>query len=227
MLQTMSQPTSSEVTGGSRATAYQAALAHSRRVRRLRILLPIAAAVISAIFIAVSFVRAYLPEKLTIQSARIEDGKIVMESPAMAGRNEKGVSYSLTATRALQDLQNQNHLTLENVKAAMPLNATVIARVAAESGVYDRSTDRMNLTAPFQVDLSNGITANFQSASLDVQQGLMDTQDTVHIKTQEASIVAQSMKISDKGKTISFAGQVQVNLAANAIHNEGNQSSAP
>ncbi len=89
----------------------------------------------------------------------------------MAGRNEKGVSYSLTATRALQDLQNQNHLTLENVKAAMPLNATVIARVAAESGVYDRSTDRMNLTAPFQVDLSNGITANFQSASLDVQQG--------------------------------------------------------
>ncbi len=54
-------------------------------------------------------------------------------------------------------------------------------------------------------------------------KGLMDTQETVHIKTQEASIVAQSMKISDKGKTISFAGQVQVNLAANAIHNEGNR----
>jgi lipopolysaccharide export system protein LptC len=211
----------------ARTNAYRAAMAHSRRVRRLRVLLPVAATVISAIFIAVSVVRTYLPENLTIQSATIEDGKIVMESPAIAGRNEKGISYSLTATRALQDLTDQNMITLENVKAAMPMNEDVIARVTAQGGIFDRSKDRLNMTKPFQVNLSNGITADFQTAFLDVPQSTMETTDPVKITTDKASIVAQTMKMSDKGRTITFAGQVQVNLAGAALTNQGNQSPAP
>jgi lipopolysaccharide export system protein LptC len=211
----------------ARTNAYRAAMAHSRRVRRLRVLLPVAATVISAIFIAVSVVRTYLPENLTIQSATIEDGKIVMESPAIAGRNEKGISYSLTATRALQDLSDQNMITLENVKAAMPMNEDVIARVTAQGGIFDRSKDRLNMTKPFTVNLSNGITADFQTAFLDVPQSTMETTDPVKITTDKASIVAQSMKMSDKGRTITFAGQVQVNLAGAALTNQGNQSPAP
>jgi lipopolysaccharide export system protein LptC len=207
--------------------AYGAALAHSRRVRRLRVLLPVSAAIISAIFIGVSFVRAYLPENLTIQSAKIEDGKIVMESPAIAGRNDDGISYSMTATRALQDIANPNMITLENVKAAMPLNDDVIARVTAEGGVFDRSADRLDMTKPFQVNLSNGITAYFQSALLDVPRSLMETSDPVRITMEEGSIVAKSMKITDNGKTILFAGQVQINLAGSALSNQGNQSPAP
>jgi lipopolysaccharide export system protein LptC len=227
MQQNMIGTTTGEKNASSRNDAYQAAKAHSRRVRRLRVLLPVSAAAISAIFIAVSFIKTYLPENLTIQSARIEDGKIVMESPAMAGRNEKGISYSLTATRALQDLQNQNMITLENVKAAMPLNSDLIARVAAKSGIFDRSSDSMKLDDPFQVDLSNGVKANFQSASLDVQRGLMESNDPVHITMSDASLVAQSMKILDKGKTITFAGQVQVHLAGRALQQQANQSPAP
>src|SRR5690606_18972411 len=88
--------------------AYQAALAHSVRVRKLRVWLPISAAVISLVFIAVSVARAYLPENLSVENATIENGKIVMERPAMAGRNDDGVSYSMTASRALQDIQNPN-----------------------------------------------------------------------------------------------------------------------
>jgi lipopolysaccharide export system protein LptC len=207
--------------------AYAAALAHSSRVRRLRVLLPVSAAIISAIFIGVSFVRAYLPENLTIQSAKIEDGKIVMESPAIAGRNDDGISYSMTATRALQDIANPNMITLENVKAAMPLNDDVIARVTAEGGVFDRSADRLDMTKPFQVNMSNGITADFQSALLDVPRSLMETKDPVRITMEEGSIVAKSMKITDNGKTILFAGQVQINLAGSALSNQGNQSPAP
>ncbi|SIR12824.1 lipopolysaccharide export system protein LptC [Rhizobium sp. RU35A] len=210
-----------------RAAAYRSALAHSRRVQRLRVLLPVAAAVISAAFIGVSFVRAYLPENLTIQSATIEDGKIVMESPAMAGRNAKGISYSLTATRALQDVAKPDMIELENVKAAVPLNADVIARVVASAGLFDRSADRLNMTHPFTVNLSNGISAEFQSAFIDVPQSMMESNTPVRITTDKASIVAQSMKMSDKGHTITFAGQVQVNLAGAALRNQGKPSPAP
>ena len=207
--------------GRAEVDAYQAAVAHSARVRKLRIWLPIGAVVISAIFISVSVIRAYLPENLSVESARIEDGKIVMERPAIAGRNDDGISYSMTAVRALQDIANPNMITLEDVKAAVPLNVNTIARVVATEGIFDRGTDRMELTAPFDVNLSNGTMAKFQSAQLDVVAGTLNTDDPVAIDTEQASIVAQSLKITDKGRTITFAGQVRVNIEAAAIRNRG------
>ena len=207
--------------GRAEVDAYQAAVAHSTRVRKLRIWLPIGAVVISAIFISVSVIRAYLPENLSVESARIEDGKIVMERPAIAGRNDDGISYSMTAVRALQDIANPNMITLEDVKAAVPLNVNTIARVVATEGIFDRGTDRMELTAPFDVNLSNGTTAKFQSAQLDVVAGTLNTDDPVSIDTEQASIVAQSLKITDKGRTITFAGQVRVKIEAAAIRNRG------
>jgi lipopolysaccharide export system protein LptC len=189
-------------------------------VKRLKVLLPVAALIISLIFIGVSFIRTFLPENLTIQSAKIEDGKIVMESPAIAGRNDDGVSYSMTASRALQDLADPNMISLENVKAAMPMSKDVIARVVASAGIFDRATDRMQMTAPFDVNLSNGLTAKFKSASMDVKAGTLDTPDTITISTPEASIVADSMKITDKGKIITFTGGVRVNLEAASLNNQ-------
>ncbi|WP_142588185.1 LPS export ABC transporter periplasmic protein LptC [Pseudorhizobium halotolerans] len=221
MLQRMLKAPGPASMGRAEVDAYQAAVAHSARVRKLRIWLPIGAVVISAIFISVSVIRAYLPENLSVESARIEDGKIVMERPAIAGRNDDGISYSMTAVRALQDIANPNMITLEDVKAAVPLNVNTIARVVATEGIFDRGTDRMELTAPFDVNLSNGTTAKFQSAQLDVVAGTLNTDDPVAIDTEQASIVAQSLKITDKGRTITFAGQVRVNIEAAAIRNRG------
>lgn len=222
MLQRLLKSPVQAFAGPADGDAYQAALRHSARVRRLRIWLPITAGLISAVFIGVSVIRAYLPEDLSIESARIEDGKIVMERPAIAGRNDDGISYSMTAVRALQDIANPNMITLEDVKAAVPVNEDTIARVVATAGIFDRGTDSMQLTAPFDVNLSNGTTAKFQSADLDVVNGTLDTTDPVAITTEQASIVAQSLKIADKGKTITFAGQVRVNIDATAIRNQGN-----
>ncbi|WP_281978105.1 LPS export ABC transporter periplasmic protein LptC [Pseudorhizobium flavum] len=221
MLQRMLKAPGPASMGRAEVDAYQAAVAHSARVRKLRIWLPIGAVVISAIFISVSVIRAYLPENLSVESARIEDGKIVMERPAIAGRNDDGISYSMTAVRALQDIANPNMITLEDVKAAVPLNVNTIARVVATEGIFDRGTDRMELTAPFDVNLSNGTTAKFQSAQLDVVAGTLNTDDPVSIDTEQASIVAQSLKITDKGRTITFAGQVRVKIEAAAIRNRG------
>ena len=105
--------------------------------------------------------------------------------------------------------------------AACRLLADRGARVVATEGIFDRGTDRMELTAPFDVNLSNGTTAKFQSAQLDVVAGTLNTDDPVSIDTEQASIVALSLKITDKGRTITFAGQVRVKIEAAAIRNRG------
>lgn len=222
MLQRLLKNPAPAFAGPAGADTYQAALRHSVLVRRLRIWLPIAAFVISLAFIGISVIRAYLPENINIESARIENGKIVMERPAIAGRNDQGISYSMTAVRALQDIANPNMITLEDVTAAVPVNEDTIARVVATAGIFDRGTDRMQMTAPFDVNLSNGTTAKFQSADLDVKAGTLVTKDAIEINTEQASIVAQSFNIADNGKTITFSGQVRVKIESAALRNTGN-----
>ncbi|MET3853270.1 LPS export ABC transporter periplasmic protein LptC [Rhizobium sp. OAE497] len=202
-------------------TAYGAALSHSGRVRRLKVLLPVAAVVVSLAFIAVSMVRAYLPENLKIEGAKIENGKVVMAKPAIAGRNSDGINYSMLAERALQDIKNPSLITLETIKAAVPVNDDLIARVEAQSADYDRSTDKLALTSPFTVLLSNGLTADFKSAKLDIKGGSMSTDDPVTITKEGTSVVANSLKMTDKGRVITFEGKVRMNVDPSAIRKQG------
>lgn len=202
-------------------TAYGAALSHSGRVRLLKVLLPVAAVVVSLAFIAVSMVRAYLPENLKIEGAKIENGKVVMAKPAIAGRNSDGINYSMLAERALQDIKNPSLITLETIKAAVPVNDDLIARVEAQSADYDRSTDKLALTSPFTVLLSNGLTADFKSAKLDIKGGSMSTDDPVTITKEGTSVVANSLKMTDKGRVITFEGKVRMNVDPSAIRKQG------
>lgn len=202
--------------------AYRLAVKHSARVRRLKILLPAAALVISLIFVAVSIVRTYLPDNIELESARIENGKVVMEKPAISGRNKDGISYSMTAVRALQDIRDPNMITLENIRAAVPVNDQIIARVIASVGIYDRNSDRLDMTEPFTITLNTGMEAKFKSAFLDIKSGEMHTEEPVSITSKQASILAQSLKMTDKGRTITFAGNVRMNIAPREFSNDTN-----
>lgn len=199
---------------------YAGAMSHSRRVKQLKILLPLAALLISLAFIAVSIARTYLPENISVGGMKIENGKIVMEKPAVSGRNDEGISYTMLAERALQDIKNPDLITLQQIKASVPVTKDVLATVAAIEALYNRAMDNLEMTAPFSINLNSGIEAKFQSAHLDVKAGGMETEDPVAIVTKSASIVAQSMKMTDKGRTILFRGKVKVSVEAGAVHKQ-------
>ncbi len=220
MLNTLETPVQ-ERGNAPQKNAYIAARYHSARVRRLKVFLPVAALIISLIFIAVSVLRAYLPENISIEGARIEDGKVVMSRPAIAGRNSNGVNYSMVAEKALQDIKDPNMITLKNIKAAMPVNSSVIAHIEALSADYNRGADTMKMTAPFTIVMDNGMRAQFQTADLDVKAGNLISNDPVAIQRGSASVVAQSLKMTDKGSVIEFDGQVRMHIDPSSIHNSG------
>lgn len=201
------------------AEAYRLARRHSSRVRFLKVALPIAAVFIGAIFVAVSIVRTWIPADLQVESASIEDGKIVMRNPAISGRNDAGISYSMKAERALQDMKQPDVITLENIKAKMPVNETTVAEVVAATGIYDRGKNLLDMVAPFTITLNTGLEAAFRSAHLDINGGSMQTTEPVSIRSPEASIVAQSLRMTDKGRTVVFEGKVVVDVDPAAIRN--------
>lgn len=201
------------------AEAYRLATRHSSRVRFLKVALPAAALFIGAIFVVVSIVRTWVPADLQVESASIEDGKIVMRNPAISGRNDAGISYSMKAERALQDMKQPDVITLENIKAKMPVNETTVAEVVAATGIYDRGKNLLDMVAPFTINLNTGLEAAFRSAHLDINGGSMQTTEPVSIRSPEASIVAQSLRMTDKGRTVVFEGKVVVDVDPAAIRN--------
>ncbi|MQW87963.1 LPS export ABC transporter periplasmic protein LptC [Sinorhizobium saheli] len=203
--------------GTSSAEAYASAARHSARVRRLKVILPLAAGAIALIFMAVSFVRAFLPEELHLDTATIENGKIVMQNPAISGRNKQDISYSMKALRALQDIANPNIITLETIHAEMPVNDTLIATVDAESGIYDRGANTLDMNAPFTISMNNGVNADFQSAYLNINAGEMETKQPIAISMKGGSIIAQKLRMTDKGRIVTFEGMVRVNVEPTAI----------
>ena len=205
-----------------RPAVYDRAVRHSGRVRRLKIVLPLLAVVITGVFLAVSYFRTAVPGSIELQSARIEDGKIVMEAPAISGTNSDGARYSMNALEALQDIKNPNMITLQKIRAEVPVNSTISAKVEGESGVFDRETDRLEMTAPFSIKLSNGMHAQFQSAHLDVPAGQMITTDPVTINADKTTIVASTLRMTDKGQVIIFEGAVKVSIAAESLRKKGN-----
>ena len=201
------------------AQAYRLASRHSARVRVLRIALPAAAIAIAIVFAIVSIARTYLPAELQMESASIEDGKLVMLNPAISGRNDDGISYSMKAERALQDIKQPDVITLENIRAKMPVNESTIAEVEAATGVYDRGQNLLDMIAPFTIRLNTGLEAAFRSAHLDINGGRMSTDEPVSIRSREASIVAQSLRMTDKGRVVVFEGKVVVDVDPAAIRN--------
>ncbi|WP_037152880.1 LPS export ABC transporter periplasmic protein LptC [Rhizobium freirei] len=204
-------------------SAYKDATFHSARVRRLKVLLPLAALIVSLIFIAVSVIRAYLPAEIQIEGAKIENGKVVMERPAISGRNKDGISYSMLAEKALQDIKNPNMITLKAIKASMPVNTDVMAHVNAQSADFDRQADTLKLTEPFVIQMDNGLRAEFKTAFLDVKKGDLSSQDQVAIYRGGMSVVARSLKMTDKGSVIQFDGQVQMHIEPSALHNSASE----
>ncbi|AUX74988.1 LPS export ABC transporter periplasmic protein LptC [Sinorhizobium fredii] len=204
-------------TGTSSVDAYASAARHSARVKRLKIVLPLAAGVVALVFAAISFIRAFLPEELQLETATIENGKIVMQNPAISGRNRQDISYSMKAQRALQDIANPDIITLEKIHAEMPVNETLVATVDATSGIYDRGGNTLDMNAPFTISMNNGVNADFQSAYLDIDAGEMETKHPIAISMNGGSIIAQSLRMTDKGRIVTFEGMVRVNVEPSAI----------
>jgi lipopolysaccharide export system protein LptC len=212
-----------DIPGTGPAAAYKRAQSHSHRVKRLKILLPILALLISLAFIAASWIRTMFPENLSISGARIENGRVVMEKPAISGRNDEGISYFMNARRALQAITNPNDIVLEDIEASVPIRGDLVARVNATSAKFDRGTDILDMTAPFTVTLSSGIVVNFRSAHLDPHAGRLNSSEPISVKAKDSTLVAKSLKITDKGRVIAFEGDVRMTLNPAAFRSKENQ----
>ena len=196
----------------SRKDAFGRAERHSRNVRRLKVVLPIAAVLLAAGFVSVSLLSAPPPVKIEQEGTDVADGELVMANPKLEGFTKKGLPYSMIAGRALQDFEEQGVVTLEGIDAKMPLGEDNWARVETESGIFNRNENTLEVKTVIRVTKSDGLVAKLQSAFLDINNGNLKTSQPVDIQSNGSTITAGSMAILENGNRVIFEDKVRVNI---------------
>lgn len=199
---------------------YAKALANSRLVSILKFALPAFGVFIIVGFIAMSYLNTVIVDGVVIESAGIEDGKIVMNNPVLAGQSKEDLPYRLEAERAIQEIGQTSLISLEGIKAELPMNDSETVTIAASEGLFDQEKEFMTFVAPFTVNATNGMVAQFKKGEYDISSGEFSTDENVDIKFTGSHITANSLKMTNSGKDLLFDQNVKMTIDPSLIRNK-------
>ncbi len=215
---------------GSRAEAFRVAEKHSRRVRRLKVLLPGMAVLMTGGLLAYSLLTIPDQVAITPSGPSPAEGKLVMDAPRLEGFTGDGRAYSVDAARAIQDYNQQDLVDLEGIDARMPIEKDNWARVETASGTYDRIANTLDVPTDIVVTTTDGLVARLKSAFLDINNGTLKSTTPIDIQSYGSRITADTMQVLDNGKRVVFENRVKVHIdlgklkEAQAARGEANAS---
>lgn len=200
--------------------AFLRAERHSRRVRRLKFVLPAAAAILAVVFVGYSFLASGSRSGLDIIKTSIENGAVVMANPELNGFTGDNLPYSLTADRARQPLGDSDIIELEGIHANVPVDADKFADITAASGTYNRGENKIDIDSELILKISSGITARLQSAKVDIDSNSLTTSKPVKVELDGTEIAADSFAATEGGKVFVFKERVRVTIDPSRVRHE-------
>ena len=203
------------------AVEFAAAQRHSRLVRFLKLGLPLAALFGTGFFAAATVLSgtgAPVPQTAPVT---LDDGRIVMANPKMEGFTSDKRPYKLVADRAIQASAKSSIVELQKISAALPFGKNATATLSAGTGLFDNSSNQLDLKDSISLVTSDGMIASLSSARINVTNSEMSTQSPVEISTSGAHLTADSMTVKNGGAVIVFENHVRLNIDANKLKQAG------
>jgi len=185
---------------------------HSTIVRGLKGILPICAIAIVVVFGASTLLSFNPIEEVSIDSAGLKDGKLVMEKPKMAGFDKNNRPYDVTASQAIQDLTRPGIVELKAIDARLPMDATSFAEIDAKTGFYDTNKETLLLKDDVVIKGARGMDILLKDANIDMKSGSMKSDNPVKVTSDDANISADSVQVKENGKRIVFKNRVKMTI---------------
>lgn len=201
--------------GASRRDPFAVAARHSRRVRLLRRLIPVAVVAALLLLLAISIFNPWrMLAKLPIDVGNlvISGTKITMEAPRLAGYTPDRRAYEVSAHAAAQDLKTPDFVELETIHAKVELEDKTVVQMDAAAGLYDAKKEVLTLNRSIELQASNGYAGKLTEAVVDIRKGTLMSTKPVAIKLLNGDLNANNLEILDTGALVRFGGGVTMNL---------------
>ena len=196
---------------GRGESAFRAARSHSRLVRRLKYILPAVAFGGAAVFWGTTrFISSDLASLVSLSGIDIEANSVVMDQPHISGFEGTRRAYEVKADSAVQSLDDPKVMTFNEIDARIGLDAAGTATVDAPVGVYDGNDNTLVLKDGLAIETTTGYWASFKEAAIDLGKGSLVSSQPIEIRTNEGTIRANGVKVSERGKRIAFVNGVSV-----------------
>lgn len=193
---------------------FRAAARHSRRVRALRIAVPV---VVVLALLVVAGVSIFNPWRM-LKGLPIEMGnlvvsgtKITMESPRMAGYTPDGRAYEVSAQAAAQDITRPDQVELQQIQARLEMQDRSRVQMIATRGVFHTKDELLRLDEQI-VLTSRSYEGRLREALVDMRKGTVVSDKPVALKWLDGDLEAQTLRITDNGSVIRFDGGVSMTV---------------
>ena len=184
------------------------ARAHSRMVKVLRLVLPMA--MVGIVAGLVGLVGAHAIERQA--AARHEGAPIRMVNPHFYGRDARNRPYTLGASEAARGDQSFQKVLLRNPSVTLDVDGIHPSTLTADSGVYQEDTRILDLKG--HVRGSDAKTSHFATdeAIVNTRTGSVTGAGPVSSQTSQGDVKSNAFDAYDKGDRVVFKGGVHARL---------------
>lgn len=189
---------------------YRAALRHSRFVTLLRFAIPVGAVLSLFGVIAYSILDPFksMPVSVDIGSLKLEGSAIMMERAEMKGYRDSDTPFSVTASKAVQDIKQPQIVNLSDLRSTIAMPDKTNANIAADSGVYDTQKQILDVSGQVLIE-TRQYTVRLKSATVNFTTNSVVSKEPVNVSAIGGVISADEFSVFDNGARILFNGRVR------------------
>eukprot|EP01037_Dinobryon_pediforme_P009448 gene9448-9528_t len=194
-----------------RQQAFKRALSHSRKVKWLKLSLPliVVAVIVGWGLIAVFNPFRQVPKGVSASGYSLDGTRITMEQPRLSGYHKNGQPYHLRATTAQQDLRSQNIIDLSEMQGSMGMDDGKLTHVSALTATYDSNKQTMVMRTNVEISSDTAYTLRMNTAFINFNTGSLTANEPVTMTLKNGNVLADSLMIVDNGRLVSFNGHVK------------------
>ena len=188
---------------------------YSRRVDRLRFLLPTAAFLLMVTVMAWPWLtggyHGLIVPAFRSMADQVGD-TMRMAKPRYVGKTKASEPYEVTASSAFLDPADPNRIHLDQLNATLDRADGDKVHLRADEGLYLRERDQLELQGDLVLSFGEGYRFRTASADVDLGRGHVSGPSPVAGDGPVGKLVADRFDIEDGGKLLRFEGSVQVTI---------------
>jgi len=184
---------------------------HTKRVKRLRVLVP----AVGVLLVAVLVVAAALPKLVPLSALsglRLTADGLVMNTPRLSGHLGEGRRYEVVATRAVQSLVDPSRLSLEGLDADLDMGEGERVNIFGARAAYDTDTEVLELSDGVAIASSDGNEMRLAGATVYLKEGRVEGAGGIEITSPRGEIRAGAVNITGGGSLIRLTDGVSITI---------------